>query len=171
MPDVVLGNQVLAAMITPAILITATSPMVLSASQRLGRIVDRVRALMALAKGLKPEDAALNPEILEDRALIVYQLDAMSRRVVLLQNSLTLLYLGIGLLVASSLGIAASTLVGPGLQWVPVVLALAGAASLLSASLFLVREAWLAVGSTLHELAYTRRVVARYTDRFDGPSI
>lgn len=44
--------------------------------------------------------------------------------------------------------------------WIPVVLGMAGACALLYGSLLLVREACLAVGSTMHELTFVRDAVS-----------
>jgi hypothetical protein len=43
--DSISATAVLTAMITPAVLISACGSMILSTSSRLGRVVDRVRAL------------------------------------------------------------------------------------------------------------------------------
>ena len=45
--------------------------------------------------------------------------------------------------------------------WVPVISGLAGASALLWGSLLLVREARLAIGSTLQEMEFLEREVAR----------
>jgi hypothetical protein len=160
------ADDILAAMITPAVLISASGTLSLSTSNRLGRVVDRVRELGAAAEELPPvEDKASAAEVEEKRDLIARQLEKLSARVVLLQRALTAVYLAIGLLVAASLSVGVVAAVGWSGGWGPAVLGLAGASALLYASGLLVREARLAVETTLHEMGYVRRVVARKTGR------
>jgi hypothetical protein len=149
--------EVLGAMITPAVLISASGTLVLSTSNRLSRVVDRVRVLAAEAeRGESPQGAAIQPR---RAALIASQLNQLARRVLLLRSALTAFYTAIGLLVATSIGIALVVLLG----WASSVLALApglaGACALFYGSLLLVREARLAVHSTLEEMAYAREAV------------
>lgn len=67
---------VLTAMITPAVLISASGTMILSTSTRLGRVVDRVRALSDRLQDL-PNDYA-QPDLLEEkRAMLFDQLDKL----------------------------------------------------------------------------------------------
>src|SRR5580765_1924839 len=144
-------------MITPAVLISASGTLVLSTSNRLSRVVDRVRVLAAEAQhaGVARGDA-IPPR---RAALIASQLNQLARRVLLLRSALTAFYTAIGLLVATSIGIALVVL----LEWAGSVLALvpgiAGACALLYGSLLLVKEARLAVRSTLEEMAYAREAV------------
>jgi hypothetical protein len=157
------ANEVLGAMITPALLITAAGTLVMSTSNRVGRVVDRVRALADLAENLRPADGTPAEEAEEKRRLIVDQLARLSARIHLLVPAITALYLAIGLLVASSISVGLIALVRAGLSWLPVALGLLGAGALFCASVLLVREAWLAVGSTVHEMNYVRHTVARRT--------
>ena len=135
---------VLTAMITPALLLSACGTFVLSTSNRLARVIDRVRRLSErfedIAKG-KSEDP---PDLLEQRrALVEGQLGLLSGRAVLLQRALTLLYVAAGFFVGTSLGIAAlSVTEGRGFPaWLPVALGLCGALSMLAGCALLVVEA------------------------------
>lgn len=159
------AGEVLGAMITPAVLISASGTLVLSTSNRLGRIVDRVRVLADEAEKLKAPDGLTPEEAAEKAGQITDQLVPQFRRVRMLQAALTVLYAAIGLLVAASLAIGASAAARGALGWVPILLGLGGAVALLIASSVLVREARLAVKSTMLEMAQVRSAVARRTGR------
>lgn len=67
---------VLTAMITPAVLISASGTMILSTSTRLGRVVDRVRSLSDRLQELPDDDT--KAEFLEEkRAMLFDQLDKL----------------------------------------------------------------------------------------------
>lgn len=143
-------------MITPAVLISASGTLVLSTSNRLSRVVDRVRALSTEAEQASlPGGKALVPR---RAALIGSQLVQLAQRAEMLRTALTTLYASIGLFVATSLGVAAVVLFA---FWnlVAVVPGIAGAFALLYGSLLLVREARLAIVSTLEEMDYARENV------------
>ncbi len=174
----VVATEVLGAMITPAVLISASGTLVLSTSNRLTRVVDRVRVLAQEAEELHAEasrdaaagttgEAALHER---KRQLIADQLGRLSQRALLLRTALSTLYMAIGLLVATSIAIGLVALVEWRYGWLPVALGLAGAGALLVGSLLLVREARLAVGSTLQEMEFVRQAVGRRGQGSDHPS-
>ncbi|MBX9628233.1 MAG: DUF2721 domain-containing protein [Gemmataceae bacterium] len=156
------AGDILSAMITPAVLISASGTLVLSTTNRLGRIVDRVRALNEQAETLPPWDPS-DEDAQAKRALIADQIAHQARRVTGLQWAVITLYSAIGLLVGCSLAIGLTAAATGWLVWVPVGLGLLGSAALLVAAVFLVRDARLAVRSTLAEMDYIRRMVARRT--------
>src|SRR5688500_12515150 len=97
------ASEVLGAMITPAVLISASGTLVLSTSNRLTRVVDRVRTLAEEAEGLRQGESS---EVVEARrGLILEQLPVLSSRVRLLRQALEVLYAAIGLLVATSIAV------------------------------------------------------------------
>ena len=61
---------VLTAMITPAVLISASGTMILSTSTRLGRVVDRVRSLSDRLRQLANNDASV--EFFEEERAMLY---------------------------------------------------------------------------------------------------
>ena len=146
------AHEVLGAMITPAVLISASGTLVLSTSNRLSRVVDRVRVLAREAEELDPSDPLLRAR----GALIWDQLERLSARVVLLRNSMTALYAAIGILVATSIAVGIASVIAWEHGWIPIALGLVGSCALLYGSLLLVREARLAVGSTLQELDFVQ---------------
>jgi phosphate/sulfate permease len=146
------AHEVLGAMITPAVLISASGTLVLSTSNRLSRVVDRVRTLALEAETLDLDDPTKKPRA----ELIANQLERLSARVVLLRNSMTALYTAIGLLVGTSIAVGLAAVLSWEQAWIPIVLGLLGSVALLYGSLLLVREARLAVGSTLQELDFVQ---------------
>jgi hypothetical protein len=161
--DIISAGEVLAAMITPAILISATGTLVLSTSNRLSRVVDRVRVLARDAEQLlRPLDpGASDPGfLLAKRKLITSQLTALAQRALLLRSALASLYTAIGFLVATSIAVGTVTSFGLRLSWPVIGLAMVGACALLWGSVLLVREGRQAIGSTLEEMQWVRQVVA-----------
>lgn len=161
--EVISAGEVLAAMITPALLISATGTLVLSTSNRLSRVVDRVRVLARDAEQLlRPfEPGASDPGFAQaKRTLITGQLTALAQRALLLRSALAALYTAIGFLVATSIAVGAVTSFGSRLSWPVIGLAMVGACALLWGSVLLVREGRQAIGSTLEEMQWVRQIVA-----------
>jgi hypothetical protein len=157
------AHEILGAMITPALLISAAGTLVLSTSNRLARVVDRVRGLGKMAEELHPPDGTPAAEVDDKRQLITEQLEKLSARIRYLSPAIATLYTAIGLLVASSISVGVVAVIGWRTSWFPVVLGLVGACALFYASVLLVREMRLAAGSTLNEMNYVRRVMAQKT--------
>ncbi len=137
---------VLTAMITPAVLISACGSMILSTSSRLGRVVDRVRALSERWEEDKEEQPAVSPE---RQAVIFEQLDKLTSRSRLLQRSMVAFYLALGMFVATSVAIGVMAFINPRYNIIPVILGLAGACFLFYGSMLLIFEARLAL-TTIH---------------------
>src|SRR5215813_4966499 len=170
MDPVTASLAVLTAMITPAVLISASGTMILSTSTRLGRVVDRVRELSNRLRQLAQEDVSV--EFLEEeRAMLYDQLDKLTSRSRLLQRALTSFYLAVGVFVATSVAIGAvAFFYARGLStsrsaWLPVAMGLIGALFLLYGSMLLVFEARLALSTTHAEMDFiwraTKRVVPK----------
>jgi hypothetical protein len=164
MPNMPLATEVLGAMITPAVLISAAGTLVLSTSNRLNRVVDRVRILVAQAERLGTCEGLAIREPKTGRQLIAEQLAVLSSRVLLLRSAMTALYLAIGLLVATSIAVGVVAAFHWVHGWIPVVSGLMGTCVLLYASFLLVREARLAVGMLLQEMTQAREAVIRELD-------
>jgi hypothetical protein len=147
---------VLTAMITPAILILAAGTLITSTSNRLGRVVDRVRVLSdsfeALESG-EPKTAFVE----ERRRHIFDQLDKLTSRARLLQLSMTSYYLSLAAFVATSVIIGLLAFVTPEKQlspYVPVVAALTGMFFLFTSSILLIYEARLATTAVIDEMSF-----------------
>ena len=117
---------VLTAMITPAVLISASGTMILSTSTRLGRVVDRVRSLSDRLQELSRAESPA--EFAEERRAMLYdQLDKLTSRSRLLQRALTTFYVAVGVFVATSVAIGVVAFSGARFGWVPVAMGLVGA--------------------------------------------
>lgn len=89
-------------MVTPAVMISACGLLLLSVSNKLGRIVDRIRDLNA-------EDREMPPGTESVRRLSVRnQIDLLLRRAVLLRHACGLLYIAVTVFAATSLFIGLS---------------------------------------------------------------
>lgn len=152
--------EVLGAMITPAVLISAGGTLVLSTSNRLSRVVDRVRVLAADAEKLEEERSGRSSRDTRKRQLIVSQLRDLSRRALLLRSAIAALYVAIGFLIATSIGVGIFTAFGFDYSWLPITLGMLGTGGLLWATGLLVREAQLAIASTLEEMRYATAVLS-----------
>jgi hypothetical protein len=151
---------VLTAMITPAVLISASGTMILSSSTRLGRVVDRTRSLSDRLQEVSSGDA--NTEFFEERRAMLYdQLDKLTSRSRLLQRALTSFYLAVGVFVATSVAIGVVAFSGARFGWVPVVMGLIGACFLFYGSMLLVFEARLALSTTHAEMDFIWRTTKR----------
>lgn len=146
---------VLTAMITPAVLISACGSMILSTSARLGRVIDRVRALSDRLEDMARE-AEQESSARERQKVIFEQLDKLTSRARILQRSMVTFYLGLGMFVATSVAIGLVAITGR-YTLVPVILGLTGACFLFYGSMLLIFEARLAL-STIHaEMDYIWR--------------
>src|SRR5215211_4769044 len=95
---------VLTAMITPAVLISACGSMILSTSARLGRVVDRVRALSDRLESMAQREER-GAALTERQASIYQQLDKLTSRARILQRCMVIFYLSLGMFVATSVAI------------------------------------------------------------------
>lgn len=108
MTDLPTPAQVLSAMITPAVLISAAGTLVLSTSNRLSRVTDRIRALAAEAEKLQ-NNVGYTDLLVQMRQAkrqnIADQLIWLSKRLLLLRTAMTTLYAAIGILVTTSIAV------------------------------------------------------------------
>jgi hypothetical protein len=146
---------VLTAMITPAVLISACGALILSTSTRLGRVVDRVRTLIDRFEEIVKSGADV--ELYEERRAATFeQLDRLTTRSRLLQRSMTVFYLTLGVFVATSvsIGLVAAVPWRAGYAFIPIVLGLVGSCGLFYGSLLLVHEARLAQAALNAEMDF-----------------
>src|SRR5947209_6730229 len=99
------GYETLSAMITPAIFLTATGSLIISTSNRMSRVVDRIRVLNdlgdRLCRGATELDFA--GERLEH---VQVELDHLVSRGDRIRYALVALYLAFGMFVGTSLALA-----------------------------------------------------------------
>ena len=152
---------VLTAMITPAVLISACGALILSTSTRLGRVVDRVRSLSDKFEELAQTGAEL--ALFEERRAVIFdQLDRLTTRARILQRSLTVFYVALGLFVATSVAIGVVAFAGVRYSALAVVLGLVGASFLFYGSVILIVEARLSMASIRVEMDFLWRLSKHY---------
>ncbi len=147
----------LSAMITPAIFLTANASLIISTSNRVSRVVDRIRVLTDQAdrmdRGLTDFDF-----IKERTDHIQDQLQRLQRRSDGLRFALTALYLAFSTFVGTSLALALDTLLRVSLVALPTLLAMVGVGLLLFASVNLARVALSALRSNGLEIRFYRKL-------------
>ncbi|AMV39265.1 DUF2721 domain-containing protein [Planctomyces sp. SH-PL62] len=147
----------LSAMITPALFMTATGSLIISTSNRMSRIVDRIRQLNLegdeLGRGARAVD------FVDDRLEhVAVQLDRMVVRSDLIRKTLTLLYLAMALYVGTSLSLAVNALLGGWLLVVPTTLAILGVGLMLAGCVQLIREANVALRNNRLEILFYQKL-------------
>jgi hypothetical protein len=155
--------NLLGAMITPAVLISACGTLIFSTSTRLGRVVDRVRDLSRQVEELFSQDTVKDfPE--ERRAEVEHQLSIHARRSRLIQGSLTSFYVSLGIFVATTISIGLVALLGRA-GWLPSALGIAGTIILFHGCVLLIAETRLALYSVRAEMEFTLKLRAMYQAR------
>lgn len=162
MPELSQPLSILGAMITPAVLISACGNLIVSTTMRLARIVDRVRVLSQNIEDLSTDDTI---DFAEER-IVEYerQLVIHTRRGRLIQFSITSFYLSLGLFVATTVALALVSLIER-VQWLPLVLGIAGTLFLFYSSVLLIAETRLALRSVKSEMAFTMYLRTKYRER------
>jgi hypothetical protein len=166
--------EFLTAMVTPALLISATGSLVLSTSTRLGRIVDRVRQLEERLSDLiyleTKQDVPLYDKRLE---VIVDLLDKVTSRSRILQRALQTFYYGIGMFTLTSVTIAVAAFFNT-YRWVPIPIGIVGIMFLFWGSVLMLRETRLATATVNAEMDFTwqlarevapKDVISKYAKR------
>lgn len=141
---------ILLAMLAPALFMTATASLLQSANNRLARVVDRLRTMMRESE----EAGAAMPE---RQVAYAEQIKRQRLRSRLILRACRLLYLALAAFVCTSLAVAADSLLGHFVVQLPTVLAMTGVILVLTACLYLSREAGLAVKALGMELDLFKR--------------
>jgi hypothetical protein len=159
------GVTVLTAMITPAVLISACGTLIFSTSNRVARIVDRVRQLSLEVEQLFSGNRIEFQE--ERREELDRQLSFYTVRGRLIQRSLTSFYLALGMFVASTIALGAMAFL-PGVDWLPSALGITGAITLFYGCVLLIGEARLAIQAVTHETQFAVRLSELYRRKREG---
>lgn len=147
--------EFLTAMITPALLISATGSLVLSTSTRLGRVVDRVRALEVRLGELIYLEHKDEVPLYEKRVeVIVDLLDKVTSRSRILQKAMGAFYYGLGLFVLTSVTIAIAGLFNI-YRWLPIPVGIVGIMFLFYGSLLMLKETRMATATVNAEMDFT----------------
>jgi Protein of unknown function (DUF2721) len=152
----------LSAMITPALFMTANGSLIISTSNRMARVVDRIRVLNDRSDELCRGETKLD-FIPERRSHLVEQLGHLEGRSDRVRYALVMLYLSFATFVGTSLALAIDTLVGNRHLTTSFATALSviGVTLMLVASVNLVREAQAALASNRQEIRFYRDLQAR----------
>lgn len=147
--------EFLTAMITPALLISATGSLVLSTSTRLGRVVDRVRELEKRLSELILTDDKTNILLYGKRLeVIVHLLDKVTSRSRILQRAMSAFYYGLVCFILTSLTIAVAGIFGVA-RWLPIPVGVIGISFLFYGSVLMLRETRLATTTIKAEMDFT----------------
>lgn len=177
--------EFLTAMITPALLISATGSLVLSTSTRLGRVVDRVRALeVRMGELIYAEDKDEIP-LYEKRVEVVIDLiDKVTTRSRILQRAMGAFYYGLMLFILTSVTIAIAGLFGV-YRWMPIIVGVIGIMFLFYGSILMLKETRMATATVNAEMDFTwelarkvapKEVAVKYDKKgrikgYDGPKV
>lgn len=164
--------EFLTAMITPALLISATGSLVLSTSTRLGRVVDRVRELeRRFNEMIVTEDKASIPFYEEKLEVTVNLLDKVTTRARILQRAMSAFYFGLCFFILTSVTIAIVGLFNV-YRWLPIVVGIIGIISLFYGSILMLCETRMATATINAEMDFTwglaktlapKEIISKYT--------
>ena len=168
--------EFLTAMITPALLISATGSLVLSTSTRLGRVVDRVRELEVRLSDLITTEDKSGIALYEKRLdTIVNLLDKVTTRSRILQRAMSAFYYGLGFFILTSVTIAVAGIFNI-YRALPIPVGIVGILFLLYGSILMLRETRMATATINAEMDFTwtlaktvapRKIISRYTKVMD----
>ena len=128
--------HILTSLLAPAILMAATGSLLLSANNRLARVVDRLRTLLAAWKAGSRDEPQRELQIQRHRMRSTFLLRAC-----------LYLYCALGSFIGTSLALAVDTLSGNRISMLPTIMGIAGMCFLLGAVFYLGREVFAAVKS------------------------
>lgn len=156
MIDQISTINVLSSMITPVVLIMAVGSFIISTAQRLGRSIDRSRAILEqLREVYKSKEHHYSAGEVQ---LLKNLLRRSSSRSRLLQRSLAMLYFALIFFVLTSIILGFSFLVEWTVQWLSVFTGLGGAVLLLISAVLLIMDSRLALRSINEETKWTRHI-------------
>ncbi|MBL7698105.1 MAG: DUF2721 domain-containing protein [Chitinophagaceae bacterium] len=158
MDDIGRTITILSSMITPVVLILASGSLIISTSQRLGRVVERTRKLTDAIKELIKNNST--ESTLEQEVSILFeQLQKSAKRAKLLQRAMGALYITLSIFVATSISIGVIDIYRKGSAWIPVILGILGAMLMLYASILLIKESRIALNAVNKEMDTAIRFV------------
>jgi hypothetical protein len=157
--------EFLTAMVTPALLMSATGSLVLSTSTRLGRVVDRVRALEDRLSELIYVDNKDDVPLYDKRVeVIVDLLDKVTTRSRLLQKAMQWFYYGLGMFVLTSVTIAIAAFFNT-YRWVPIPVGVIGITFIFIGTILMIRETRMATATVNAEMDFTWELARKVAPR------
>lgn len=159
--------SVLTAMITPAVLISGASAILISTTTRVGRVTDRIRLytdrFRALVEGDHLDEALATAE----KEMIMDQLAIHSQRSRMLLRAMTGLYIAISLFVLASVLIGGGELTRGQTGMLPTLVAILGSLSLSYSTMMLSVEVRLSAKASRQEMNFMLRLGERYAELYD----
>jgi Protein of unknown function (DUF2721) len=146
----------IAAMITPALLILACASLVATALVRMARVVDRARLLAAIAHDGNWEKLGTTT------AQLRTALERHGKRARYAERSIAVLYVSVVVFILTCLSIVVDHAMGGSLSWLPVGLAIIGTLFLLAGGGWMVAESRLGGEQIAEEIGYA---LARLEER------
>ena len=157
--------EFLTAMVTPALLMSATGSLVLSTSTRLGRVVDRVRGLEDRLSELIYADNKDDVPLYDKRVeVIVDLLDKVTTRSRLLQKAMQWFYYGLGMFVLTSVTIAIAAFFNT-YRWVPIPIGVIGIMFIFFGTMLMIRETRMATATVNAEMDFTWELARKVAPR------
>jgi hypothetical protein len=148
--------EVLGAMITPAVLISAAALLLLSTAARMGRVNERLMHLVTEIERMPQIAHESEPK----SRIVLEQMSSLAERLLLLRSAAIAIYLAIALLVITSICSGMYVVFPQMTSLVPIGLGLFGAIAFLYSLVMLIQEAVIAVRVSIHEVAYVRELLA-----------
>jgi hypothetical protein len=161
-------HDTVAAMIAPALFLTATGSLLISTSNRIARIVDRIRALVTLCESDRLRQLDFSDLRREHAIDELRHLHWRSNRIAV---AVTALYMAFGAFVMTSMMIAIDSLAGHHLAAMPVVFAVGGVGLLLVACVNLVLEARGSLKGNDREVRYFYELESKRKETKVGGSV
>ncbi len=145
--------QIVSAIITPALLILATSSLITATAHRISGILERVRDL---AKEVEIEGKGAPSKKKHD--FLVAQLFKATVRAKLIQRAMVCLYMSLGSAILTSVTVGVGTVMGFETTGPVLVLIFAAVGLLFFASTLLIRESRIALSAVDAEMEFVRRL-------------
>jgi mannose/fructose/N-acetylgalactosamine-specific phosphotransferase system component IIC len=136
------AQSVVAAMITPALLILGSASLIATVLVRLARVVDRSRVLVA----------AIESGAAGDRAALREALDRHERRAIYAERSVALFFTAVVVFVADCLSLGLDRFANDTLSWLPISLTIAGMLVVIAGAAYMVAESRLGARQILAEI-------------------
>ncbi len=153
--------EFLTAMITPALLISASGSLVLSTSTRLGRVIDRSRDLIKrLDELILTDDKGKIPYYSRRLEANFDLLDKVTSRARILQKAMVAFYRSLAIFVLTSVSIGVVGIFGF-YRWLPIPIGLVGIFFTFYGSLLMIKEARMATITVNSEMDYTWEIAKK----------
>jgi len=146
-------TKIITAMLTPVILILATTSILGVTSQRLSRALERARKIWEQI--LHYPEVQGNSELQKEAHIhLCILIKKVSRRARLLQKAMTILYISLSLFVGTSVAIGSVVLTSSANYWIPMMLEIIGFAMLFYSTVILIIEARISVKAVKQETSF-----------------